>query len=236
MMASHEDQPLLRSGPELADAGALLILLHGRGSSAADILTLEPHLRRDGLALAAPQAEGQSWFPYSFLVPVEQNKPGVPSAMTVINSLVQEAELLGVPRERVMILGFSQGACLALEFAVRHPARYGGFYGLSGGLMGPPGTTWQSDGSLAGTPVFLGSSDVDSSIPRSRVEETAEVFTRLGASVTLTLYPGMAHTITAAEIRQVNAMVAEAMQAGSREDQSAELSVSLDADPEAPSV
>lgn len=210
-MGAHEDQPLLTDGPELRDARGLLILLHGRGSSARDIMTLAPQFNHEGLAFAAPQADEQSWFPYSFLVPVQQNSPGIPSAMTVIRSLVMEAELLGVPRERVMILGFSQGACLALEFAARNPARYGAIFGLSGGLIGPPGTTWESEVSLDGTPVFIGCSDIDPHIPRNRVEESRDVLQSLGAEVTLALYRGMGHTISGAEIDQVNTMIADVL-------------------------
>ena len=212
-MGAHEDQPLLVQGPEMRDAQGLLILLHGRGSTARDIMTLAAQFRHEGLAFAAPQADGNSWFPYSFLVSTKQNQPGIPSAMTVIRSLVTEADLLGVPRAKIMILGFSQGACLALEFAARNPVRYGAIFALSGGLIGPPGTTWESEHSLDGTPVFIGCSDVDPHIPRSRLEESGEVLTRLGAAVTLKLYPGMGHTISGAELEQVNGMVASVMAA-----------------------
>lgn len=206
-MGAHEDQPLLRQGPELRDARGLLILLHGRGSSARDIMTLAPQFVYDELAFAAPEADGKSWFPYSFLVPVQQNEPGVTSAMTVIRSLITEADLLGVPMSRIMLLGFSQGACLALEFVARHPARYGAVFALSGGLMGPPGTAWEGEESLDETPVFIGCSDVDPHIPRSRVAESGEVLSGLGARVTLKLYPGMGHTISGEEIEEVNTMI-----------------------------
>ena len=210
-MGAHEDQPLLLQGPELRDAAGVLILLHGRGSSARDIMTLAAQFQHEGLAFAAPQADGKSWFPYSFLVSIKQNQPGVPSAMTVIKSLVMEADLLGVPQKKVMILGFSQGACLALEFAARNPARYGAVFALSGGLLGPPGTTWESEESLSGTPVFIGCSDVDPHVPRSRVAESGEALTRLGADVTLTLYPGMGHTISGEELEHVNEMITTVM-------------------------
>ena len=215
-MGAHEDQPLLRQGPELRDARGLLILLHGRGATAEDILSLAPQLEHEGIAFAAPQADSNSWYPYSFLVPAQQNEPGVSSAMKVVASLVTEADLLGVPPEKVMILGFSQGACLALEFAARNPGRYGGIYALSGGLIGPPGTTWESEASLSGTPIFIGCSDVDPHIPRSRVEESGEVLTRLGASVTVKLYAGMGHTISSAELEKINRMIASVLgEAGS---------------------
>ena len=210
-MSLHEGQPLLHEGPELGLAGAVMIMIHGRGAGAADIMGLAPQFQRENLAFLAPQAEGHSWYPYSFLVPVQQNEPGISSAMTVISSLVLESELHDIPRERIFVLGFSQGACLALEFAARHPARYGGVFGLSGGLIGPPGTTWESEESLAETPVFLGCSDVDPHIPRSRVEESAEVLRRLGGNVDMQLYPGMGHTISGAEIEAVNQVVATAL-------------------------
>ncbi|MBU8913974.1 MAG: dienelactone hydrolase family protein [Spirochaetales bacterium] len=212
-MGAHEDQPLLQQGPEFRDAGGLLILLHGRDATARDIMTLVPQLEHEGLAFAAPQADGKSWFPYSFLVPVQQNEPGIPSAMTVIRSLVTEADLLGVPNGKVMVLGFDQGACLALEFAARNPARYGAIFALSGGLIGPPGTTWESQESLSGTPVFIGYSDVDPHIHRSRVEESGEVLTRLGAVVKLKLYSGMGHTISGEELEHVNSVIADVLAA-----------------------
>lgn len=213
-METHQGQRLLRQGPEPGNARALLILLHGRGSAASEIMGVGPHFPHDGLALAAPQAEGNSWFPYSFLAPLEQNEPGITSAMDVIAGLITEADLSGLPPSRVMILGFSQGACLALEFAARHPGRYGGIYSLSGGLIGPPGTRWENLAGLSGTPVFIGCSDADPHIPRSRVEESGRVLSRLGGDVTVRLYAGTGHTISDFEIVHVNAMIARVMAAG----------------------
>lgn len=203
-MSLHEGQPLLHEGPDVALASAAMIMIHGRGAGAADIIALAPQFRYENLAFLAPQAEGRSWYPYSFLVPVQQNEPGIGSAMTVIKSLVMECELQAVPREKIFILGFSQGACLALEFAARYPARYGGVFGLSGGLIGPPGTTWESEASLERTPVYIGCSDVDPHIPRSRVEESAEALERLGGAVDMRLYPGMGHTISGEEVEAIN--------------------------------
>lgn len=210
-MSLHEGQPLLHEGTELELAGAVMIMIHGRGAGAADIMGLAPQFQRDNLAFLAPEAEGRSWYPYSFLVPVQQNEPGISSAMTVISSLVLESELHDVPRERIFLLGFSQGACLALEFAARYPARYGGVFGLSGGLIGPPGTSWESEQSLQGTPVFIGCSDVDPHIPKSRVEESAETLRKLGGNVDMQLYAGMGHTISGAEIEAVNKVIASAL-------------------------
>ena len=222
-MGAHEDQPLISEGPELRDARALLILLHGRGSSGRDIMSLAAQFGHDGLAFRAPNADGQSWFPYSFLVPASQNQPGLTQAMTVVRSLVLEADLLGVPPEHIMIMGFSQGACLALEFAARNPARYGGIFALSGGLMGPPGTTWESEKTLAGTPVFIGCSDVDPHIPRNRVEESRDALSNLGAVVTLKLYKGMGHTISGEELEHVNTMISAVMDSASSEPEAVEM-------------
>ncbi|MFP4112853.1 MAG: alpha/beta hydrolase [Spirochaetota bacterium] len=210
-MSEHEGQPLLHEGPDLALASAAMIMIHGRGATAGDIMGLSSQFPHPNLAFLAPQAEGRSWYPYSFLVPTQQNEPGITSGMTVINSLVMEAEFHAIPRENVFILGFSQGACLALEFAARHPARYGGVFGLSGGLIGPPGTAWESEESLEGTPVFIGCSDVDPHIPQSRVEESAEALRGLGADVELQIYPGMGHVISGAELEAVNAIISNAL-------------------------
>jgi len=210
-MSLHEGQPLIQSGTDLTLASAAMIMVHGRGAGAADIMGLASQFPYANLAFLAPEAESASWYPYSFLVPVQQNEPGVSSAMTVINSLVMESELHGVPREKVFLLGFSQGACLVLEYAARNPARYGGVFGLSGGLIGPPGTTWESEESLSGTPVFIGCSDVDPHIPRSRVEESAEALRRLGADVDMQIYPGMGHVVSGAELDAINAALARVL-------------------------
>lgn len=210
-MTSHEGQPLLHAGPEPSRARGVMILLHGRGAGASDIMGLVPQFPYPRLAFLAPQADQNSWYPYSFLVPIQQNQPGLDSAMRVVSSLVLESELQSIPKERIFLLGFSQGGCLALEFAARHPARYGGVFGLSGGLFGPPGTTWEYDGSLQGAPVFIGCSDVDPHIPQSRVEETADAMRRLGGDVDLQIYPGMGHTVSAAEIGAINAIIATSL-------------------------
>jgi predicted esterase len=206
-MSLHEGEPLLEAGTELKLASSAMIMIHGRGAGAEDILSLAPQFPYDNMAFLAPEAESRSWYPYSFIVPMAQNEPGASSAMTVINSLVMEAELTGILRERIFLLGFSQGGCLVLEYAARYPAHYGAVFGLSGGLMGPPGTSWENEKSLDGTPVFIGCSDVDPHIPRSRVEESADVLRTLGASVELELYPGMGHEISGAELEQINAII-----------------------------
>jgi len=174
---------------------AAMVMVHGRGATAESILELRhelqaPDLASD-LAYIAPQASGYTWYPYSFLAPMEQNEPGLSSGLKVIPTLLDSVAKYGIPPERTILLGFSQGACLTLEFAARHAQRYGGLIGLSGGLIGPDDIPRDYPGSLAGTPVFLGCSDIDPHIPRQRVELTATVLQRLGGEVSMKLYPAM---------------------------------------------
>jgi predicted esterase len=183
-----------------------VICVHGRGASAEDILDLAAALRTTDVAFLAPNAAGGTWYPYSFLAPLDQNEPGLSSGLGVLARLVHELTDQGVSHDRVGLLGFSQGACLALEFAARHARRYAGLAGLSGGLIGPAGTPRNYTGSLDGTPVFLGCSDVDPHIPVERVHETARVLRALGAEVDERIYPGMGHTVSLDEFDAVRAM------------------------------
>lgn len=185
-----------------------MIMVHGRGATAESILTLAPELDRDDFAYLAPQAARNAWYPNSFMAAIASNQPGIDSGLARLAELVEQCVAAGIPHERVMLLGFSQGACLATEFVVRHARRYGGVVGLSGGLIGPPGTVWEYEGSLAETAVFLGCSDVDFHIPKERVQETAVVMQRMGADVTMRLYPGMGHTVNQDEIDFVRRMMA----------------------------
>jgi predicted esterase len=187
-----------------------MILLHGRGASADDILALTHELRSDDIAYLAPQAASRTWYPYSFLAPIAQNEPGITSALGVISRLIEDARADGVDPRRIAILGFSQGACLILEYAARHATRYAGVFGLSGGLIGPPGTARDYRGSLDDTPVFLGCSDVDAHIPLARVRESADVFRRIGANVDERIYEGMGHTVNNDEIDAINAVLRHA--------------------------
>jgi predicted esterase len=184
-----------------------MIMMHGRGASAEDILGVAESFRQPGFVYLAPQAAGYTWYPNSFLAPLASNEPWLSSALAVIASLLEQLEGHNIPADRTIILGFSQGACLLLEFVARHARRYGGVAGLSGGLIGPDGTPRDYVGSLEGTPVFLGCSDVDPHIPKARVLESAEVLQHLGGVVTARLYPGMGHTINLDEIRAVRGMM-----------------------------
>lgn len=203
----HAGQLVLTDGPQPADARLTVVLVHGRGASAEDILGLAREFRLKDVAYVAPQAAAHSWYPYSFLTPIERNEPYLSSALGVLEKLVARLAAEGIAHDRVGFVGFSQGACLSLEFAARHPRRYAAIAGLSGGLIGPPGTPRAYPGSLAGTPVFLGCSDVDSHIPLERVHETAEVFRRMNARVDERIYEQMGHTVVDDEIEAVRVLL-----------------------------
>src|ERR1700674_1856493 len=194
MTGPHQGQLLLRAGEPLPTARAAMILVHGRGASAADIMTIGAELMHPGFAYLAPEAAGNAWYPHPFTAPLESNEPYLSSALEVIEKLLARVEET-IPAERVILLGFSQGACLTLEFAARNARRYGGVVGLSGGLIGPDGTPRDYPGAFEGTPAFLGCSDVAPHIRKDRVLEAAEIYKRMGAHVTARLYPGMGHTV-----------------------------------------
>ena len=207
IIGPHQGQPILTAGNPLDKAGAAMVMLHGRGASAEDILEVATELKQPGFAYLAPQAAQNSWYPNSFLAPIPSNEPGLSSGLAVIASILSQLAGAGISPERTILLGFSQGACLSLEYAARNARRYGGLVGLSGGLIGPDGTPRNYAGSLQGTPVFLGCSDVDFHIPRQRVELTAEVLEQLGGNVTTRLYPNMGHTVNRDEILFVREMM-----------------------------
>ena len=203
----HQGQRVYTAGTALAEAKAAMILVHGRGATAPSILELSTVLPHADMAYLAPQAQGNTWYPYSFLSPIAQNEPGISSGLQAVADVIAQAEAAGIATDKIIIGGFSQGACLASEFVVRNPKRYGGLLVFSGGVIGPLGRERHDTGSLEGTPVFMGCSDVDPHIPVERFNETADILTRLGAQVNKKIYPGMAHTIIQDEIDEAMEIV-----------------------------
>lgn len=194
---------VIGAGAPIGAARAAMIMVHGRGASARSILELAGAFDARDVAYIAPEAQSGSWYPYSFMSPISRNEPYLTNALQTLSGVVEDLEREGVPSERIVLLGFSQGACLALEFAARNARRFGGVIALSGGLIGPEGTPRNYPGSLAGTPVFLGCSDVDSHIPLARVHESTDVLRKLDGDVTEKIYPGMGHTIVQDEVDHV---------------------------------
>lgn len=214
----HADQPIRAAGAPLARAKGAVVMVHGRGASAESILTLADEFAQPDLAYLAPQAAGSTWYPYSFLAPLERNEPHLSSALRLVGRVLSEVEATGIPPEKTVLLGFSQGACLASEYAARNPRRYGGVVALSGGLIGngqlpavdpPVDKVFDYDGDLEQTPVFLGCSDDDAHIPLDRVERSAAALEKLGGAVTMRIYPGMGHTVNDDEIRFVRGLLAD---------------------------
>jgi predicted esterase len=203
----HRGQPVLTAGKPLDQAKAAMVMMHGRGATAESILSLADELARPDFAYLAPQAAGNTWYPNRFLAPIASNEPYLSSALATVGEVLERLSEAGIRSEHTMLLGFSQGACLALEFTARHARRYGGVVGLSGGLIGPDGTPRDYPGSLAGTPVFLGCSDVDFHIPKERVLHSADVLRGLGGEVTTRLYPNMGHTVNQDELDAVRKMM-----------------------------
>lgn len=204
----HGEAQLYAAGAPLDEASSAIIAIHGRGADAADIINLAGEVAPPGVVILAPNAVGQTWYPFRFIEPIERNEPYLTSALALIDRLFARLAESGILPDRVALLGFSQGACLALEYAARNAQRYGAVVAYSGGLIGPPGMSVDYSGSMDGTPIFIGCSDVDAHIPVSRVEESAEVMTDLGADVDLRIYPGMGHTVNQDEITAVQAMLA----------------------------
>ena len=195
----HQKHVLLK-GRKLSEAEKVLVMLHGRGANAEDILSLANYLNVAQFTLLAPQATGNTWYPNSFLAPPFTNEPWLSSAISLVDDITNDIVENGVSYDNIFFLGFSQGACLTSEFAIRNPSRYGGVLIFTGGVIGPEGTAWNEAGDFAGTPIFLGCSDRDAHVPESRARETAVRFTNLGARVTLRIYPGMGHIVNDDEI------------------------------------
>jgi predicted esterase len=213
----HAGQPVIRRGAAWANARLAVILLHGRGSAPEDLLELSNEWNAPDIVYLAPAAAGGTWYPESFLAPIDRNEPWLSSALRTVERVVGEIELHDMRSDRIAILGFSQGGCLGLEFAARHARRYHAVVGLSAGLIGPPGTPRAYSGALGGTSVFLGCSDIDAHIPLSRVHESADVFRRLGAVVDERIYPNMGHTVNRDELDAVSVLFLAHGPAGARQ-------------------
>lgn len=196
----HFHQPVLQSGTPLAKASGAIVFLHGRGGSAEDIMSLAEEIGHRGLAYFAPRAASNTWYPNSFLAPIEENQPWLNSALDKVAAVITLATSQGLPLDRVTLCGFSQGACLATEFVATNPARYAALIAFTGGLIGPPGSNFSHQGDLLQTPTFFGSGDPDPHVPWSRVEKSAAILTSMNAAVTLRRYPGRPHTISDDEI------------------------------------
>lgn len=198
---------LITAGKDLTTAQQALIMVHGRGGTAADILSLAQYLPVDDFALLAPQAAANSWYPYSFLAPPGDNEPWLTAALGQLQRLLADVKARGIPDERIWLLGFSQGACLTLEFVTRHATRYGGVVAFTGGLIGDRIYAENYKGDFNGTPVFIGTSDPDPHVPVQRVRATTKILKDMHASVTEKIYPGMGHTISSDEIQQASRLV-----------------------------
>ena len=207
MSDPHRDQPVRTLGAELTQATAAVILLHGRGASAEDILGLATEMYDERFAYLAPQAAGHEWYPYSFMAPIEKNEPWLSSALAKVGAIVQLAVDAGLSRERIFVCGFSQGACLSSEFVARNPARYGGLIAFTGGLIGPPDADLHHEGDLGEMPALFSSGDPDPHVPWSRVLESAEQFTAMGAAVKTQRFPGRPHTVLPQEIKSARELI-----------------------------
>lgn len=207
----HQGVSHAEHGASLSHAKAAMVMIHGRGATAQSMFPLADEFAQPDFHYRAPQAHNQTWYPHSFLAPKEQNQPGISSGIQVLHDMLKGIMAAGIPSERIMLLGFSQGACLTTEFAARHPQRLGGVVAFSGGLIGPDIDESNYTGSMEQTPVFLGCSDVDPHIPKERVDKTEKIFGKLNANVTKRIYEGMGHTINEDEIKAVRGMMANVL-------------------------
>jgi phospholipase/carboxylesterase len=198
---------ILSAGKKLKDAKRALILLHGRGATAEDIMQLTSYLNLENFAILAPQATNYTWYPYSFLAPVTQNEPWLSSALQLLKEIVEEINAEGIPNTEIYLAGFSQGACLTLEFVARNAQRWGGAVAFTGGLIGEEVNIERYKGNFEGTPIFIGTSNPDPHVPVTRVQETTALLRSLNASVTEKVYPNMGHTISEDEIDKANQLV-----------------------------
>lgn len=195
------------SGKEISEAKKALILIHGRGGNAQDILNLAGHLNVQDFALFAPQATGNTWYPNSFLAEPEKNEPQLSSAIKILENLLKEINSEGISSENIFILGFSQGACLTLEFAARNAEKFGGIVAFTGGLIGDTIYKERYTGNFSNTPVFIGTGDPDPHVPVKRVQESAKLFEEKNAAVTVKIYNNRPHTISQEEIDLANQLI-----------------------------
>jgi phospholipase/carboxylesterase len=214
MTEPHSDHPLHTAGAPLEDASVAVVMIHGRGARADGFLQFADEIDVDGIAYLAPQADRGSWYPNRFIDPIESNEPHLSAALGVVEETIAKAVDAGIDHDHVVLMGFSQGACLASEYVARNPREYGGLVAFSGGLIGPLGMSFEHEGDVAGTPVFFGCSDSDPHIPEERVTESADVFERLGASVEVRIYPDMGHTIIDDEVEYVVDLLEDLVDSG----------------------
>lgn len=201
-MNVHLEQPLYHAGVSLEKCKALVMLVHGRHQTAQYMLSLVDRINMPQVHYVALQAANNSWYPQKFMAPLEQNEPHLRFALETYHTHITQLVQQGIAKSKIVLLGFSQGACLTAEYAVRHADRYGGILLFTGGVIGPEGTRWNYEGEFKGTPIFLGCSDQDEWVPEHRVHETAEIFKRMGADTTVKIYKGMGHIINDDEIEQ----------------------------------
>jgi phospholipase/carboxylesterase len=198
---------IITAGKPLEEANKALIMIHGRGASAEDILSLSEYLNIKEFALIAPQATNNTWYPFSFLVPPSQNEPWLSSALLMLTEVVTDLNNANISTEHIYLVGFSQGACLTLEFVTRNAKKYGGVVAFTGGLIGDKIYKENYKGDFENTPVFIGSSDPDPHVPVERVHATADIMKSMQASVTAKVYDKMGHTINNDEIQNANNIV-----------------------------
>ena len=209
MSNPHKGRPVAARGKPPEESRGVVVMMHGRDRDTDDILGVADRIGEPDFAYLAPAADHNSWYPYSFLEPVEKNEPRLSYALEICEEMVERLLNTGIPKRQIVLAGFSQGACLVAEYAVRNAERYGGLLIFTGGLIGPPGAHWEYEGSFGGTPVFLGTSDVDEFVPEERVRESARVFERMGATVTLRVYPSMDHVVNDDEIAAAKKILRE---------------------------
>lgn len=208
----HQNQQVATAGVDAEKAEVAMILIHGRGATAQSMLMFADEFQTDDIHYRAIQASGHTWYPRSFMAPKDMNEPGISSGLQAIYDQIRELNDFGVSTDKIILLGFSQGACLTTEFAARHPQKYGAVVGFSGGLIGEQIYPEKYNGSLEQTPVFLGCSDRDPHIPKERVDETEQVFKQLNADVTKRIYEGMGHTVNKDEIQFVGHLIDELLE------------------------